>query len=175
MIVYLHRIKQSIEEFNKDKLRSLYIAYKDINQNEYENCETPDSNGKLIDQDDLVFLAVFGIKDSLRDGVKEAVRKCHEASVNVVMVTGDNIVTATAIAKDCGILGDDVNLKNLGAQDIEPDPEMMNDPSKKEEYIKTLLENQPKALTGNSFYNSIGGLICEVCQEDNQFMQMSKN
>ena len=168
------QIKQSIEEFNKDKLRSLYIAYKDINQNEYENCETPDSNGKLIDQDDLVFLAVFGIKDSLRDGVKEAVRKCHEASVNVVMVTGDNIVTATAIAKDCGILGDDVNLKNLGAQDIEPDPEMMNDPSKKEEYIKTLLENQPKALTGNSFYNSIGGLICEVCQEDTNLCKCPK-
>ena len=105
------QIKQSIEEFNKDKLRSLYIAYKDINENQFNNCETPDSNGKLIDQDDLIFLAVFGIKDSLRDGVKEAVRKCHEASVNVIMVTGDNIVTATAIAKDCNILGEDVDLK----------------------------------------------------------------
>ena len=123
------QIQQSIEEFNKDKLRSLYIAYKDITENQYETCEKPDSNGKLIDQDDLVFLAVFGIKDSLRDGVKEAVRKCHEASVNVVMVTGDNIVTATAIAKDCGILGDDVNLKNLGAQDIEPDPEFFKSTS----------------------------------------------
>ena len=160
------QIKQSIEEFNKDKLRSLYIAYKDINQNQFENCEKPDSNGKLIDQEDLIFLAVFGIKDSLRDGVKEAVKKCHDASVNVIMVTGDNIVTATAIAKDCGILGNDVDLKNLGPKDIESDPELMNDSSKKEEYIKNILENQPKALTGNSFYNSVGGLICEVCQED---------
>ena len=96
------KIKQSIEEFNKDKLRSLYIAYKDITKEEYENCEKPQKNNKLIDEYDLIFLAVFGIKDSLRDGVKEAVRKCHEASVNVIMVTGDNIVTATAIAKDCG-------------------------------------------------------------------------
>ena len=95
------KIKQSIEEFNKDKLRSLYIAYKDITKEEYENCEKPQKNNKLIDEYDLIFLAVFGIKDSLRDGVKEAVRKCHEASVNVIMVTGDNIVTATAIAKDC--------------------------------------------------------------------------
>ena len=79
------QIKQSIEEFNKDKLRSLYIAYKDINENQFKNCETPDSNGKLIDQDDLIFLAVFGIKDSLRDGVKEAVRKCHEASVVIIL------------------------------------------------------------------------------------------
>ena len=168
------QIKQSIEEFNKDKLRSLYIAYKDISGNEFENCETPDSEGKLIDQDNLVFLAVFGIKDSLRDGVKEAVRKCHEASVNVVMVTGDNIVTATAIAKDCNILGSDVNLKNLGPHDIEPDPELMNDPSKKEAYIKSILENRPKALTGNSFYNTVGGLICEVCQEDTNLCKCPK-
>ena len=167
-------IKQSIEEFNKDKLRSLYIAYKDINDIEYDNCEKPDSNGKLIDEDGLIFLAVFGIKDSLRDGVKEAVKKCHEASVNVIMVTGDNIVTATAIAKDCGILGEDVNLKNLGPKDIEQDPETINDPLKKEDYMKNLLENQPKALTGNSFYNTVGGLICEVCQEDTNLCKCPK-
>ena len=168
------KIKQSIEEFNKDKLRSLYIAYKDITKEEYENCEKPQKNNKLIDEYDLIFLAVFGIKDSLRDGVKEAVRKCHEASVNVVMVTGDNIVTATAIAKDCGILGPDVDLKNLGPNDIEEDPEAMNDSSRKENYIKTLVENQPKALTGNSFYNAVGGLICEVCQLDTNLCKCPK-
>ena len=139
------KIKQSIEEFNKDKLRSLYIAYKDITKEEYENCEKPQKNNKLIDEYDLVFLTVFGIKDSLRDGVKEAVRKCHEASVNVVMVTGDNIVTATAIAKDCGILGQDVDLKNLGPNDIEEDPESMNDPSKKDAYPKTESEAKQNA------------------------------
>ena len=168
------QIKQSIEEFNKDQLRSLYIAFKDINSDEYENAEKEGKDGKLIDQYDLVFLAVFGIRDSLRDGVKEAVQKCHEASVNVVMVTGDNIVTATAIAKDCGILGDDVNLKNLTSHDIEDDPELMNNPSKKDDYIRTLLFNQPKALTGNSFYNSVGGLICEVCQADTNLCQCPK-
>ena len=160
------QIKQSIEEFNKDKLRSLYIAYKDINEKEYINCEQVDKDNKLIDQDNLIFLAVFGIKDSLRDGVKEAVKKCHDASVNVIMVTGDNIVTATAIAKDCGILGDDVDLKNLGDKDIESDPELMNNPSKKDEYIQKIVNTQPRALTGNSFYTAVGGLICDVCKKE---------
>ena len=168
------QIKQSIEEFNKHKLRSLYIAYKDISQYEYENCEKYGENNKLIDEFDLVFLAVFGIKDSLRDGVKEAVKKCHEASVNVIMVTGDNIVTATAIAKDCGILGNDINLQNLGPNDIESDPELMNNPSKREEYIDNLMENQPRALTGNSFYASVGGLICEVCKEETNLCKCPK-
>lgn len=83
----------------------------------------------------MVFLAVFGIRDSLRDGVKEAVKKCHEASVNVVMVTGDNIVTATAIAKECGILGAEVDLKDLGPDKIEQDPEAMNDESRKKNIL----------------------------------------
>ena len=167
------QIKQNIEEFNKDKLRSLYIAYKDINDSEYENCEKEKDN-KLIDQYDLTFLAVFGIKDSLRDGVKEAVKKCHEASVNVIMVTGDNIVTATAIAKDCGILGNDIDLKNLGPNDIEDDPELMNNSYQKNQYIETLITNQPRALTGNSFYNAVGGLICEVCTLDTNLCKCPK-
>ena len=162
----IQRIKETIENFNKDRLRSLYIAYKDITKEEYTNCEKVNDEGKLIDQYGMVFLGVFGIRDSLRDGVIEAVRKCHEASVNVVMVTGDNIVTATAIAKECGILGDDVNLKELGPDKIEQNPEVMNDNSRKKDYIKEILRNKPRALTGNSFYNCIGGLICNECKKD---------
>ena len=96
-------------------------------------CEKINDEGKLIDQYGMVFLGVFGIRDSLRDGVKEAVRKCHEAQVNVIMVTGDNIVTATAIAKECNILGNDVNLSNLSPDVIEQDPEAINDNSRKKE------------------------------------------
>ena len=42
---------------------------------------------------------MVGIKDPLRDGIKEAVEKCHNAGVRVRMVTGDNKATAVAIAK----------------------------------------------------------------------------
>ena len=170
----LERIKESIKNFNKDKLRSLYIAYKDITKEEYINCEKVNEDGKLIDQYDMVFLGVFGIRDSLRDGVVEAVGKCHEARVNVIMVTGDNIVTATAIAKECGILGNEVDLKNLGPNLIEPEPEIMNDNSRKKDYINSLLKYQPRALTGNSFYNCIGGLICEECKKDTNLCRCPK-
>ena len=168
------RLKNTIKEFNKDKLRSLYIAYKDITKEEYDNCEKVNDEGKLIDQYGLVFLGVFGIRDSLRDGVVEAVKKCHEASVNVIMVTGDNIVTATAIAKECGILGNEVNLKDLGPDKIEPDPDAMNDNSRKKEYINVILKNQPRALTGNSFYNCVGGLICDECKKETNLCKCPK-
>ena len=158
-------IKKQIEEFNKSQLRTLYIAYRDITEDEYNEPEKLNSEGKMIDQYNLVFLCAFGIRDSLRDNVKEAVQKCKEASVNVIMVTGDNIITATAIAKDCGILGKEVN---FDGDEVEKNPQKMNDENhdNKEKYIEKLVEDKPKALTGNSFYNIIGGLICENCKND---------
>ena len=170
----IKRIQDTISDFNKDKLRSLYIAYKDITKEEFTNCEKANDEGKLIDQYDMVFLAVFGIRDSLRDGVIKAVEKCAEAGVKVIMVTGDNIVTATAIAKECGILGDEVDLRNLTPQQIEDDPEAMNIQMKKRQYIKQLLKNKPKALTGNSFYNIVGGLICSVCGKETNLCKCPK-
>ncbi|KAF3775952.1 Calcium-transporting ATPase 10 plasma membrane-type [Nymphaea thermarum] len=58
----------------------------------------------VIPDDGLVLLAIVGIKDPCRPGVKEAVNLCRNAGVKVRMVTGDNIQTATAIALECGIL-----------------------------------------------------------------------
>lgn len=55
----------------------------------------------------LVLDAVFGIKDPLRPDVTAAVRTCQQAGVFVRMITGDNIETAKAIAKECGILTED--------------------------------------------------------------------
>ena len=159
-------ISDQIEQFNKDMLRSLYVCYKDISEDEFNNSENPNSNGQFVDQYDLVFVAVVGIRDSLRNGVKEAVMKCKTASVNVIMVTGDNIITATAIAKDCNILGDDVDLKNMTPEDIEEDPDQTNNPSTRDEHLQQVLQNKPKAITGNTFYAAVGGLICKTCNEE---------
>lgn len=52
---------------------------------------------------DMTLVAIFGIKDPLRPTVKDAIIDCQRAGVFVRMVTGDNIVTGRAIAKECGI------------------------------------------------------------------------
>jgi Ca2+ transporting ATPase len=156
-------------------LRSLYICYKDISEQEFENAEKfKNSDGKALDQYDLTFIACVGIRDSLRNGVKEAVAKCHSAGVNVIMVTGDNIITASAIAKDCGILGKEVNLDNLQPSDIEQEPELTENPERREAHIQSILETKPKALTGNSFYTAIGGLICSTCGKDSNLCKCPK-
>ena len=168
-------ITDTIKQFNKQMLRSLYICYKDISKEEYENCENyKNADGLAIDQFDCVFIACVGIRDSLRNGVREAVVKCHSAGVNVIMVTGDNIVTATAIAKDCNILGNDVDLQNLKPTDIEDDPELTDDPYKKENHLNIVMQNKPKALTGNTFYTAIGGLMCATCSLDSNLCKCPK-
>ena len=57
-----------------------------------------------VEKKELVLLCVLGIKDILRQEVPEAVRQCKKAGIKVRMVTGDNKLTAKAIALDCGII-----------------------------------------------------------------------
>jgi magnesium-transporting ATPase (P-type) len=112
-------ISDSRQQFNKQMLRSLYVCYKDISEQEFENAEKyKNSDGKSLDQYDLTFIACVGIRDLLRNGVKETVAKCHSAGVNVIIVKVDNIITTSTITKDCGILGKEVNLDNLQPNDI---------------------------------------------------------
>ena len=159
-------ITHKIDKLNKKMIRSLYLCYKDITKEEFENGFEIGERGLLIDQLELVFIGIFGLKDSLRQEVKESVEKCHDASVNVIMVTGDNIITATAIAKECNILPNTVDLNDLKKHDIEKNPNEINNPELKEKHIKNLLINKPYAITGNSFYEAIGGIYCETCKED---------
>ena len=51
-------------------------------------------------------VALLGVKDIPREEVPEAIRKCNKAGIKVRMVTGDNLITAKAIAKEVGIIKD---------------------------------------------------------------------
>ena len=168
-------VNDEIDEMNKKMIRTLYLCYKDIEEKDYDNIEQPDENGLLIDQKDLVFIGIFGLKDTLREGVKDSVRQCHKAGVKVIMVTGDNIVTATAIAKDCEIFPEKIDLDNLRAKDLEINPNETNDPEKRDAHLKELLDIRPYAMTGSSFYNLIGGIYCKVCNLDTSHCKCPKS
>jgi len=75
-------------------LRVLAFAYKEI---------APGGKGKL--EDDLVFAGLQAMIDPPRHEVKEAIQKCRTAGIKVVMITGDHLSTAKAIAKELGIEG----------------------------------------------------------------------
>lgn len=106
----VHSMEDNEDQFNAaisdmaaKSLRCVAIAYRS-----YELEKVPIDEQRLdqwdLPADDLILLAIVGIKDPCRHGVKEAVKVCTDAGVKVRMVTGDNIQTAKAIAVECGIL-----------------------------------------------------------------------
>ncbi|CAI8584746.1 unnamed protein product [Vicia faba] len=88
-------VNDIIDGFAHEALRTLCLAVKDIDETQGET---------IIPENGYTLIAIVGIKDPVRSGVKEAVQKCLAAGISVRMVTGDNINTAKAIARECGIL-----------------------------------------------------------------------
>ncbi|KAK7325335.1 hypothetical protein VNO77_29497 [Canavalia gladiata] len=95
--------KEAIEDMAAQSLRCVAIAYRSYDLDKIPSNEE-DLDKWSLPEHELVLLAIVGIKDPCRPGVKEAVKVCTEAGVKVRMVTGDNLQTAKAIALECGIL-----------------------------------------------------------------------
>lgn len=106
--------KQNIELAN-NALRVIAVGYRDL---EYVNKE----NINL--ENNLVFVGLIGMIDPPREGVREAIKTCKRAGIKTVMITGDHIATAKAIAKELGILdlGDKAitgeNLDNISDNEL---------------------------------------------------------
>ena len=77
-------------------LRVIAIAYKDLDT-------LPNKIDNTL-EDDLTFCGLLGMIDPPREGVKEAIAECKRAGIKTVMITGDHILTAKAIAEKLGIL-----------------------------------------------------------------------
>jgi Ca2+-transporting ATPase len=82
-------------------LRTLCLAFREFNS---KSDLAANYEENLPDNENLVLQCIVGIMDPLRSDVKEAVRVAQKAGIVVRMVTGDNIATASAIARQCGIL-----------------------------------------------------------------------
>ncbi|KAL8997523.1 MAG: hypothetical protein Q9169_003218 [Polycauliona sp. 2 TL-2023] len=96
-----------INEYASRSLRTIGFLYKDYEQWPPKGAPTQEDDSRLAVFDkiftDMVFLGLVGIQDPLRVGVPDAVLACQKAGVFVRMVTGDNLLTAKAIAEECGI------------------------------------------------------------------------
>jgi magnesium-transporting ATPase (P-type) len=100
-------LEQTIKGYAKQALRTIAFAYKDLQENEGGPLhEDKEENSKIykIEEGGHTLICIAGIKDIIRPEFPGAVRSCNEAGVRVRMVTGDNLITAIAIAKECGIL-----------------------------------------------------------------------
>ncbi|KAJ3210324.1 Calcium-transporting ATPase 10, plasma membrane-type [Dinochytrium kinnereticum] len=101
------RIQGIITRWASEGLRTLGLAYRDTDQ--ILTTLEGDVEGQRDDPEhDLVWIGLIGIKDPLRKEVPGAVARCQRAGLTVRMVTGDNILTACKISRECNILYGDL-------------------------------------------------------------------
>ena len=93
-------IKNKNNKMAEKALRVLAVAYLDVDI-------LPSQIDSETIEKGLIFIGLIGMIDPPREGVKEAVKECKKAGIKTVMITGDHIITAKAIAKEIGILGKD--------------------------------------------------------------------
>lgn len=112
---------KKIQDMASHALRTISLVHRDFK--EWPPKEFADSTDPSIASPDLVMGheldhknlssegmtldAMVGLQDPLREGVKESVEQCQRAGVTVRMVTGDNILTARAISRNCNILSEE--------------------------------------------------------------------
>ncbi len=94
-------VMNTINEYARQGYRVLSLAYKPISE-----VPSDDDEGRELAESDLVYIGFVAIMDPPREGVKEAVEKCHNAGVDVVMITGDSLNTAKAIGSQISIITD---------------------------------------------------------------------
>ena len=101
------QVSAQIQAYAERSLRTIGFLYKDFPvwpPAEAEVLEEDKSMAKFASvMSGMVWVGLVGIQDPLRPQVTDAVRRCQGAGIKVRMVTGDNQVTARAIATECGI------------------------------------------------------------------------
>lgn len=100
-------VSQSVEELSAKGLRVLAFAYRKFEGDTLT----------ISDEDGFEFLGLIAMMDPPRPESKAAVHECRLAGIKPVMITGDHIVTASAIAKEIGIL--DENSKAVEGRELD--------------------------------------------------------
>ena len=96
------KILEANEKFTINALRVLGFAYKEISDASKEKFE-----------DQMIFVGLQGMIDPPRLEARDAIKKCQTAGIKVVMITGDHMNTAMAIAKEIGLKGKAINASDL--------------------------------------------------------------
>ena len=96
-VLEILKIQSENRQMAQKALRVIAVAYKDIDS-------LPSKIDSVSLENSLTFVGLIGMIDPPRDGVKEAVNTCKNAGIKTVMITGDHLETAKAIATELGIL-----------------------------------------------------------------------
>jgi P-type Ca2+ transporter type 2C len=122
---YRGTVQNAINDLASQALRTMAISYKPLTSNALTITEKEAEK-------DLIFIGLQGMIDPPRPEVKEAVKECKAAGIKTIMITGDHVITAKAIAKQLGILTNNSKVldgKALSEMDVSELEEVVDDVS----------------------------------------------
>jgi Ca2+-transporting ATPase len=121
-IIFDRKMKDEVlsvnDEMAIDALRTLAFAYRKIDS-------LPGKISSSTVEKDLIFLGMIGMIDPPREEVYDALSACKSASISVKMITGDHKLTAEAIGRMLGMLGEDSRVATSEDLSKIPDEELM--------------------------------------------------
>ena len=104
------KIQKENEKMAQKALRVIAVGYKDVEV-------LPQKIDTNTLENNLIFVGLIGMIDPPREGVKEAIKTCKRAGIKTVMITGDHIATAKAIAKELSIF--DLKDQAMSGQELD--------------------------------------------------------
>lgn len=137
----VEKAKKLNEEMSKNALRVLAIATKDVN-------EVPQDLSSDAVEKDLHLRGLVAMIDPARPEAKEAVAVCKKAGIRPIMITGDHVVTASAIAKELGILNQGDKAITGVELDAMSDEELDKNIDKISVYARVSPENKIRIVKG---------------------------
>lgn len=122
-------------------LRNLGFAYKELPENIADFDETIEEG--------FIFVGIAGMIDPPRNEVKDAISICKDAGIRVIMITGDHKLTATAVAKELNLLGENDPEKVLTGEDLDKlsDDQLLNLVENTVIYARVAPEHKTRIVT----------------------------
>ena len=131
----LEAAKEKNDEMSRGALRVLAVGYKVLDKAPKNPASQELENG-------LTLMGLVGMIDPPRPEAKAAVATCRQAGIKPVMITGDHVVTASAIAKELGILGEDDKAITGAQLDAMTDQELDREVERISVYARVSPENK---------------------------------
>lgn len=131
----LEAAKEKNDEMSRGALRVLAVGYKVLDK-------APENPASQELENGLTLLGLVGMIDPPRPEAKAAVATCRQAGIKPVMITGDHVVTASAIAKELGILGEDDKAITGAQLDAMTDQELDREVERISVYARVSPENK---------------------------------
>lgn len=132
------KVEEIYNKWSNEAIRVLAIAQKEITNNETLEDIKPEDY-----EYDLNFIGLIGMIDPPREEVKVSIRECISAGIKPIMITGDHLNTAQAIARELGIINSDKDLAITGKElDAMSDEQLFSNIEKYSVYARVSPENK---------------------------------